>query len=132
MKKLMLDFKSTKEIFESWYDLEDDWGLIEASLATQYGIRIRHHNDMPWDEFCNLVSGLMPETPLGNIVTVRSEKDPKVVNNFTPHQKRIYSAWRRKQASNLLKDKELLDKSLKQLTAGLKQAFGKKEVKNSE
>lgn len=32
---------------------------------------------MSWGEFCSLLSGLMPDTPLGQIVGIRSEKDPK-------------------------------------------------------
>jgi hypothetical protein len=45
--------------------MEEDWLLIEASLAKQYGIRIRKEIDtMSYAELCNLISGLMPDTPL--------------------------------------------------------------------
>ncbi len=48
---------------------------------------------MSWQEFCNLVSGLMYDTPLGQIVAIRAEKDPKVIKEFTPEQRRIWNAW---------------------------------------
>ena len=39
MRKWKNDFKTSNET-ESWYDMEEDWSLIEASLAKQYGINI--------------------------------------------------------------------------------------------
>jgi hypothetical protein len=45
--------------------MEEDWPLIEASLAKQYVIRIRKEVDtMSYAELCNLISGLMSDTPL--------------------------------------------------------------------
>lgn len=64
MRKWRNDFKTSNET-ELWYDLEEDWSLIEASLAKQYGIRIRKEIDtMSYAELCNLISGLMSDTPL--------------------------------------------------------------------
>lgn len=64
MRKWKNDFKTNNET-ELWYDMEEDWPLIEASLAKQYGIRIRKEIDtMSYAELCNLISGLMPDTPL--------------------------------------------------------------------
>ena len=48
---------------------------------------------MSWSEFCSLLSGIMPDTPLGNIVSTRAEKDPKVLKNFSKDQKRIRNDW---------------------------------------
>lgn len=78
---------------ESYYDLFDDWNLIEASFLKQYGIRLRQDDDMSWSEFCSLLAGIMSDTPLGQIVSIRAEKDPKVIKNFTKEQKRIRSEW---------------------------------------
>lgn len=78
---------------ESYYDLFEDWELIESSFLKQYGIRIREVDDMSWTEFCSLLSGIMHDTPLGYIVSIRAEKDPKVIKDFTPDQKRIRSEW---------------------------------------
>lgn len=46
----------------------------------------------------------MPDTPLGNVVSIRSEDDKNVLKNFTPEQKRIRSDWRRRQARNVSAD----------------------------
>lgn len=78
---------------EEYYDLEEDWELIEASFLKQYGIRLRNQEDMSYSEFCSLLSGIMPDTPLGQIVSIRVEKDPTVIANFTKAQKRIHKDW---------------------------------------
>lgn len=48
---------------------------------------------MSWQEFAHLVSGLNSDTPLGQIVAIRAEKDPKKLKNFTSEQKRIRNEW---------------------------------------
>lgn len=64
-RKWKNDFKNKNNDIESWYDLKEDWSLIESSLAKQYRIRIRKEIDtMDYAELCNLISGLMPDTPL--------------------------------------------------------------------
>lgn len=92
LKKPKNDFKIKNN--QDYYDIIDDWPLIEASFFKQYGIRLRQINDMPWDEFCSYLSGIMPDTPLGNVVQIRSEEDKEILKNFTPEQKRIRSEWR--------------------------------------
>lgn len=108
----------------SWYDLYEDWELIEASLAKQYGIRIRQQGDMPWEEFCTLVGGLMPDTPLGSIVSIRSEQDPKTIKGFNADQRRIYSAWRKRQSDQKMIEPKKLDQEMKSMEAVLERLFG--------
>jgi hypothetical protein len=48
---------------------------------------------MTWGEFYALLSGLMPDTPLGEVVSIRCESDPKRIEHFTPAQRRIYDDW---------------------------------------
>ena len=71
--------------------------MIESSFAQQYGIRLRKES-MSWDEFSSLLSGLKPDTPLGNIVSIRSEKNKDILKNFTPEQKKIRSEWQKRKA----------------------------------
>lgn len=71
----------------------EDWSLIESSFLKQYGIRIRQDDDMSWNEFCSLLSGIMPDTPLGRIVAIRAEKDLKVIKEFSKEQKKIRNDW---------------------------------------
>lgn len=94
LRKRRRDFSGRKSPSErTWYDLTDDWPLIEASFTAQYGIRLRREHDMTWGEFSALLAGLMPETPLGMTVQIRSERDPEKIARFTPAQRRIYDAW---------------------------------------
>ena len=58
LKKWRNDFNNLST-YETWYDLFDDWSLIESSFAQQYGIRLRKDlNKMEWGEFVSLLSGL--------------------------------------------------------------------------
>jgi hypothetical protein len=127
MTRLKLGFKSNKVSNIEWYDLREDWALIEASLAKQYSIRIRRELDMPWTEFCTLVAGLMPDTPLGQIVSIRAEQDEDIVRNFSSDQRRIYDDWQKKVASKKLENKEELDKEMKELEYMLASMFGREE-----
>lgn len=45
-----------------------------------------------------MLSGLSPESPLGRIVQIRAENDPKILKNFTVHQRKIRNEWRNKKA----------------------------------
>jgi len=65
---------------------------------------LRNEQDMTWSEFATLLSGLMPDTPLGQIISIRAEKDKEIIKRFTKDQKRIQSDWKRRQSKNV--DKE--------------------------
>ncbi len=99
MRKRQSDFKKVKN--NQWYDLFEDWELIEASFTAQYGIRLRTETDMTWDEFCTLLSGIMPKTPLGQIVSIRSEEDENILKNFTEEQHKIRNEWRGRQVEQM-------------------------------
>ena len=101
MRKWRNDFKNQSKS-ENWYDIEDDWELIASSLKTQYGYSIRKEiNSMSWAELSSDISGLMGETPLGNIVQIRSEDDKERLKNFTQEQKNIRWKYRMKMAENV-------------------------------
>lgn len=87
-------FAQSKGNSEVFYDLFDDYDVIEASFAQQYGIRLRVEDQMLWDEFSTLLAGLNGETPLGYLVRIRGEKDPKKRKSFTKEEQKIYSDWR--------------------------------------
>lgn len=73
-----------------------------------------------------MLSGLMSDTPLGQIIAIRSEKDPKVIKAFTPDQRRIYNEWRRRGAEKALQNPEKLNKQMDDLTRMLEGLFGKR------
>ena len=123
-----VDFTSSQQNSNAWYDLREDWALVESSIASQYGIRLRQASDMPWSEFINLVTGLLPETPLGAIIRIRSEDDPEVLKRFNKDQLEIRSKWRDRQALQQLNNPDTLEKSMEVLSKMLKNMFGENNV----
>lgn len=99
--------------------------MIEASIASQYGIRLRSDPDMTWDEFETLVSRLLPESPLGYIVQIRSENDREKLKNFTPEQKRIRAAWRTRHMKNVQMKPEDAAKAVQQFEKMMAAMFGR-------
>lgn len=97
----------------------EDFDLIVASFQAQYGIRLsKQLNTMKWDEFKALLIGIGPDTPLGRIVSIRSEDDKDVLKYFTAAQNRIRNEWRtRHRKVNASKE------SQKQILEQLKEAF---------
>jgi len=75
--------------------LKYDEALIESSFATQYGLRLRQEPNISLAEFLNLLSGLCGETPLGRVVAIRMEKDPKIISKFGAWEKKIRADWTR-------------------------------------
>ena len=51
-------------------------------------------------EFCNLLSGLMHDTPLGSVVSIRSETDSEIIKNLLPSKKNK-SDWDLRQIEEL-------------------------------
>ena len=95
----------------------DDYDLIEASFLSQYGIRLKTA-ELDFDEFLNLTSCLMPDTPLGQIVAIRSEEDTDVIKKFNSEQKKIYNDWRNCNKSNSEQEyRESMDKLFAMLRA---------------
>ena len=83
--------------------------MIEASFLSQYGIRLRTA-ELDFDEFLNLTSCLMPDTPLGQIVAIRSETDTEIISNFTDAQREVRNSWvNRDMANNEQKYAESMD-----------------------
>lgn len=90
----------------------------------QYQIRLESEYEMTWSEFCILLSGLMAKTPLGQIVSIRSEENKDILKNFTPEQHRIRTEWRSKTNPVQSMSEEEKEKSVKQIQEIFAQAFG--------
>lgn len=119
VKKKWSDFNKKKN--NQWYDLFEDWELIDSSFTAQYGIRLRNEPDMTWDEFCTLLSGIMPKTPLGQIVSIRSEEDEEMLKSFTKEQHKIRDEWRSKQLEEMTDEEK--EQQIKEIQELFKQAF---------
>ena len=100
--------------------------MIEASFAMQYGIRLRSEKDITWAEFYRLLSGIMPETPLGRVVGVRAEKDREKLRNFSKHEKNIQTEWKRfcSGAASKKRNTEDWEQSVSKLQNMLAAVFG--------
>lgn len=68
--------------------------MIISSFAKQYGIRLLNE-DLSVREYRNLLVGVMGDTPLGYVVSIRSEKDRKKINEMTNNEKKIRADWNR-------------------------------------
>ncbi len=115
--------RSKRPQSNAYYDIWDDWELIEASFLSQYGIRLRTDDNMSWSEFCSLMSGIMPETPLGRVVGIRAEKDPKVIKNFTKEQKRIRNDWIARRNRKLMENPKVYNEYWNSFQKWAKTAF---------
>ncbi|MDB1956833.1 Gp15 family bacteriophage protein [Clostridium tertium] len=98
--------------------------MIEASFTTQYGIRLRNEPDMTWSEFSTLLKGIMPETPLGQVVSIRSEEDKEMLKNFTPEQHKIRNDWRNRNNSIRDMSNEEKEEEIKKVQEIFAKAFG--------
>lgn len=110
--------EKSRESSDPYYDLIEDFDLIVASFQTQYGLRLsRDLKGMKWDEFKALLCGISPETPLGRIVSIRSEDNKEILKHFTKEQRRIRSEWRNKRA------KKVTEEEMAVMLEQLKQGF---------
>lgn len=123
LRRLLNDFKNSVKQQETYFDIFEDWGLIEASFSMQYGIRLRADEDMSWDEFCTLLSGLCEDTPLGKVVALRSEQDMKVIERFSPQQRHIRDSYLLKKQEQLKEDKEAYKAFIDNLQAKCRAMF---------
>lgn len=80
---------------------------------------------MSWPEFCTLLSGIMPDTPLGQIVSIRSERDPKIIKGFNKEQKKIRSDWQKRKSKQRKMDKGTYAKYWASFQEMAKAAFSK-------
>ena len=82
---------------------------------------------MCWSEFCTLLSGIGHETPLGTIISIRSEKDAEKLKNFTPEQNRIRREYLNRKALELVADQpELARRQTQEFQKAMKAAFSRK------
>ena len=114
-----------------YYDETYDWNLIVSSFAKQYGIRLlSNDSEILYPEYYRLLAGLTDDTPLGHIVSIRSEKDPKTIKTYGNNEKRIRREWqkfRSKQINKVLTDEEKKQR-VSAFQQAMKQAFGTKKA----
>ena len=55
----------------------------------QYPTKDLYDDKMDWIEFTTLLAGIMPDTPLGNVISIRAEDDADTLEHFSEEQHRI-------------------------------------------
>jgi len=124
LRKRPSDFKKRKtNRINQVYDVEFDKDLIEASFASQYGIRLRQEPDITYAEWSRLLSGLLPSTPLGQIIKIRAERDSKVIREYGDYEKSVREAWNAFKISNQTKEEQIA--SITDVQAMFKNLFSK-------
>lgn len=93
--------------------------LIEQSIAKQYGVLPSAQGELPYTDWVKLVSGLMHDTPLGQVVSIRSEDDPDTLRSFTPGQRAIRQEWREFTSGHVSSE------DIQRQTAGLEAMFAR-------
>lgn len=92
-------------------------------MKKQYGYSVRKEIDiMSWAELSSDISGLMGDTPLGNIVQIRSEDNKERLKNFTQDQKNIRWKYRMKMVQNV--NQEEFKKAITDLQKAFKEMAG--------
>lgn len=73
-----------------------------------------------------MLTGLNGDTPLGHIINIRREKDPKKIREMTNHEKQVRQEWFnfRNTQKKIVDEKQGLQK-LKDVQAMLKSIFGR-------
>lgn len=71
-----------------------------------------------------MLVGIGGDTPLGNIVQIRAEKDRKKINEFNTYEKRIYREWQEFRNKNKLKVENSTKKG-EEIQQWLKSLFGR-------
>ena len=111
---------------EVFYDFYEDFDLIDASVTAQYGIRIRQEaNSITWSEVKVLIKGLLPETPLGKVIAIRSENDPKVLKTFSKALHEERNSFRKRMADKKV-DNGTFEEDMQKLENFFKVSFQKK------
>jgi hypothetical protein len=80
---------------------------------------------MSWDEFSTLLAGLMADTPLGQVVSIRSETDKEILKGFTKEQHRIRREWQNRRISSM--DEDEARRQVRNIQMAFKAAFSKND-----
>lgn len=79
---------------------------------------------MSWNEFSTLLSGLTYKTPLGQIVSIRSEEEKDILKHFTKEQHKIRNDWRMRHSGIENMTDEEKEESIRKVQEMFAKAFG--------
>ncbi len=67
----------------------------------------------------------MSNTPLGNVVSIRAEKNPKIIKNFSKEQKKIRSDWLKERNKKLKENPDAYKSYMENFQNWCKSSFSK-------
>lgn len=102
--------------------MEYDRVLIEQSIAKQYGVLPSEQEYLHYSDWAKMVSGLMEDTPLGRVVSIRCEQDRDIIKNMSPAQLALRREWEEFRAKKIMQSPAQMQ-DYKQQLAALEQAF---------
>lgn len=73
-----------------------------------------------------LIAGLLPDTPLGKIIQIRSENNKEQLKHFTSEMHKIRNEWRNRLAKDKLKDEQALNRTFDNMEKMLEVLFSDK------
>ena len=99
--------------------------LIEQSIAKQYGVLPSQQEEMKYSDWAKLLSGIMHDTPLGQVVSIRRETDQKIIKTYNADQMKIRRDWQKFCAVNRPPTPEEEKRMYARLENTLNSLFGK-------
>ena len=99
--------------------------LIEQSIAKQYGVLPSQQEEMKYSDWAKLLSGIMHDTPLGQVVSIRRETDQKIIKTYNADQMKIRHDWQKFCAKNRPPTPEEEKRMYARLENTLNSLFGK-------
>lgn len=104
--------------------MDYDAVLIEQSIAKQYHVLPSEQRELSYCDWAKLVSGLMHDTPLGQVVALRSEDDPEILKHMTAEQRAVRREWFAFQNANRQYSLQDMRKQSEQLEKMIASLFG--------
>lgn len=101
--------------------------LIQQSIAKQYGVLPSRQEEMKYSDWAKLLSGIMHDTPLGQVVAIRRETDQKIIKNYNADQMKIRRDWQKFCTVNRPLSEEEEKQMYTQLENTLNNLFGKRK-----
>lgn len=103
-----MNFFATTNSTNTYINIKEDWTYIVQSFAKLYGIRLLDIDDeeMDFEEFILLLYGCDEETPIGNLVRIRSAEGEDY-RNLNQREKKIWRDWRIKHPNYVKQQKTL-------------------------
>lgn len=83
------------------------------------------YETISYQEYTQLLVGVGGDTPLGNIVQIRAETDPKKIREFNTYEKRIHREWREFRSKNKQVNNVDNSKRGEEVQQWLKSLFGR-------